>query len=118
MRLLHLPEFRHSLGHLLIHLGDVLERVPVLGISVRTGTSPDGLPKPVRSRPNVSTMLIFGLLLRRFSQVAVSGHGVAARICRNDATSDRNNSTDIWANSSVGSPTRRRSASSKSACAC
>jgi len=42
----------------------------------------------------------------------------AARICRNDSTSDRNNSTDIWANSSVGSPTRRRSASSKSACAC
>src|SRR6185312_13543348 len=54
-------ERRHSLGELLVHLCDVLQRLPIFGVSARANASSDRLPEPVGSGPRTSIMFVRGL---------------------------------------------------------
>src|SRR5690242_8868087 len=70
-------ELRHSLGDLLVHLGDILQRLPIFGIFARTHAGPDRLPEPVGSGPNTSIMVARRLPLRR-----LRGAGVLAQAAK------------------------------------
>src|SRR5260370_30027979 len=73
-------ESYHSLSQLLVHLRDVFQRIAVVRVPSRTGASSDRPSEPVRGAPDVSIMLIHGLIPRTAHPTEYHGYG-AARLC-------------------------------------
>ena len=76
-------ERRHSLGELLVHLCDVLQRLPIFGVSARANASSDRLPEPVGSGPSIVVVFIRRLPSRGVALTHAIGPG--AKRCSGSA---------------------------------
>ena len=76
-------ELRHSLGDLLVHLGDILQRLPIFGVSARANASSDRLPEPVGSGPSIVVVFIRRLPSRGVALTHAIGPG--AKRCSGSA---------------------------------